>query len=180
MSVYDIPLTRLDGTSASLGDYRGQVLLVVNVASKCGLTPQYAGLTALYDRLESQGFQVLAFPCNDFAGQEPGSAEEIQEFCERNYGVRFPVFSKLHANGEERHPLYQALIAAQPKAQTKEGGTLLDRLSQRGLGPKHETDVLWNFEKFLVARDGQVIARFAPDVTPDDPALVGAIEKALG
>ncbi|MEE3626176.1 glutathione peroxidase [Nitrospirillum sp. BR 11752] len=180
MSLYDIPLTRLNGTPASLAEYRGQALLVVNVASKCGLTPQYTGLSALYDRFEDKGFQVLAFPCNDFAGQEPGSAEEIQTFCERNYGVRFPVFSKVHANGEERHPLYQALIAAQPKAQPKEAGQLLAKLAQHGLGPKNDSDVAWNFEKFLVSRDGQVIARFAPDVEPQDPALVTAIEGALG
>jgi glutathione peroxidase len=179
MSLYDIPLTRLEGQPASLGEYRGQVLLVVNVASKCGLTPQYAGLTALYDQYEGKGFQVLAFPCNDFAGQEPGSPEEIQDFCQRNYGVRFPVFSKLHTNGPERHPLYQALIAAQPKAQAKEGGQLLAKLAQHGLAPKNDSDIAWNFEKFLVGRDGTVIARFAPDVEPRDPALVGAIEHAL-
>ncbi|MDE1149065.1 MAG: glutathione peroxidase [Azospirillaceae bacterium] len=180
MSLYDIPLTRLEGQPASLGDYQGQVLLIVNVASKCGLTPQYAGLTALYDQYEGQGLQVLAFPCNDFAGQEPGTPEEIEEFCQRNYGVRFSVFSKVHANGDERHDLYKALIAAQPKAQPKEGGQLLAKLAQHGLAPKNDSDVAWNFEKFLVGRDGTVIGRFAPDVTPDDPALVGAIEKALG
>lgn len=177
--LYDIPLHRLEGQPATLADYRGQVLLVVNVASECGLTPQYTGLGKLYDQFEAKGLQVLGFPCNDFGAQEPGSAAQIQEFCQRNYGVRFPMFSKIAVNGADRHPLYATLIAAQPAAEQSADGKLAVTLKQHGLMPAHATDVMWNFEKFLIARDGRVIARFAPDIQPEDPALVAAIEAAL-
>lgn len=178
-TLYDIPLNRLDGTPTSLAAYRGQVLLVVNVASKCGLTPQYAALEALYRSHAARGLQVLGFPCNDFAAQEPGSEAEIQSFCETQYDVHFPLYQKVRINSEPRHPLYAALIAAQPKAQPSGSAQLTDTLRQHGLLPGHETDVMWNFEKFLIGRDGRVLGRYAPDVTPDAPALLAAIDAAL-
>lgn len=179
-TLFDIPLHRLEGQDATLGDYRGKVMLIVNVASQCGLTPQYAGLEKLFERYEERGLVVLGFPCNDFGAQEPGDAAEIADFCQRNYGVRFPMFEKVEVNRDARHPLYKELIAAQPQARQADGSTFADKLAQHGLSPKNATDITWNFEKFLVGRDGQVIARFAPDVKPDDPALVAAIEAALG
>lgn len=179
-SLYDIPLQRLNGDAATLGAYQGDVLLIVNVASKCGLTPQYTGLESLYERYRERGLQVLGFPCNDFAAQEPGTETEIQAFCEANYGVRFPMFGKLNINSAPRHPLYAELIAAQQKARPSDNDKLQQTLAKHGLLPNSDGDVMWNFEKFLVARDGRVLARFAPDVTPDDPALIAAIESALG
>lgn len=179
-ALYDIPLTRLDGTPASLAEHSGQVLLVVNVASKCGLTPQYAALESLYQSYRARGMQVLGFPCNDFAGQEPGSEAEIQSFCDTMYDVHFPLYQKVRINSVPRHPLYEALIAARPEAQPSGSTLLINTLREHGLLPKQACDVMWNFEKFLVGRDGQVLARFAPDVAPDAPALLAAIESALG
>jgi glutathione peroxidase len=178
--IKDIPLQRIDGSAATLAEYGGEVLLIVNVASQCGLTPQYEGLEKLHRRLHVRGLQVLGFPCNDFGTQEPGSEAEIASFCSSNYGVSFPMFSKVNANSSPRHPLYAALIAAQTRAQGSGSDKLQQTLAKHGLLPKEPTDVMWNFEKFLVGRDGQVLARFAPDVTPDAPALVAAIESALG
>jgi glutathione peroxidase len=179
-NLFDIPLRRLEGQAATLADYRGKVMLIVNVASQCGLTPQYAGLEKLFEQYEERGLVVLGFPCNDFGAQEPGSEAEIADFCQRNYGVRFPMFEKVEVNREARHPLYRELIAAQPEARQLDGSTFAAKLAQHGLSPKNPAEVMWNFEKFLVGRDGQVLARFAPDVKPDDPALVAAIEAALG
>lgn len=176
-TLYSLPLHALNGEALTLDRYRGQVLLIVNVASKCGLTPQYAALEALFRRYQAQGLQILGFPCNDFLAQEPGSAEEIQSFCSTEYGVSFPLFEKVHINSAPRHPLYTLLIAAQPQAQGS--GTLRERLTQKNLTSANNSDVTWNFEKFLVGRHGQVLARFQPDVTPDDPALIAAIEAAL-
>ncbi len=178
-SLYDIPLTRLDGEPTNLGAYRGQVLLIVNVASKCGLTPQYSGLESLYRRQHERGLQVLGFPCNDFAAQEPGSDAEIQAFCDTSYQVSFPLFGKLRINSAPRHPLYAALIEAIPQARPSGSTTLRSTLAEHKLLPPNASDVTWNFEKFLVGRDGQVLARFDPDVTPEDPALLAAIESAL-
>lgn len=178
-TLYDIPLERLNGQAAKLGDYAGDVLLVVNVASQCGLTPQYEGLEKLHAELGSRGLRVLGFPCNDFGAQEPGTAEEIQNFCQSNYGVQFPMFAKLNVNSAPRHALYTALIAAQPQATPADNDQLHKVLAQHGLLPKNASDVMWNFEKFLIGRDGKVLARFAPDVTPEAPALRAAIEKAL-
>lgn len=173
-----IPLKTIDGKDSSLGDYAGKVLLVVNVASRCGLTPQYEGLEALYRRYADQGFLVLGFPANDFRGQEPGTDEEIATFCTTNYGVDFPMFSKLVATGPDKHPLYATLTAARPEVQGN-GDAFRERLRGLGITPTDAPEVLWNFEKFLVGRDGAVLARFAPDTAPDDPALVAAIEAAL-
>jgi glutathione peroxidase len=154
MTIFDVDIDSLAGGSAEMDRFRGQVVLVVNVASRCGLTPQYAGLQALYDTYASHGFTVLGVPCNQFAGQEPGSAGDIEEFCQVNYGVTFPLTEKVEVNGPGRHPLYRELIG--------EGG-----------------DVQWNFEKFVVAGDGAVAARFSPQVQPQDADVVAVVEKFL-
>jgi glutathione peroxidase len=153
-------LTRLDGTEASLEDYAGQAVLVVNVASKCGFTKQYAGLEALYERYRDRGFTILGFPCNQFGGQEPGSSEEIAEFCSMTFGVTFPMFDKTDVNGPDQHPLFA-------------------RLSEAADAEGEAGEVRWNFEKFLVAPDGQVVGRFRTKVEPEDPALVEAVEAVL-
>ncbi|MCI3949795.1 MAG: glutathione peroxidase [Acidimicrobiales bacterium] len=160
VSLYDVPLTTLSGEPASLADHRGKALLVVNVASKCGLTPQYAGLEALHERYADRGFSVLGFPSNQFMGQEPGTSEEIATFCSTTYGVTFPLFEKTDVNGPERHPLYAELTET-PDADGQAG------------------DVVWNFEKFLVSPEGEVVARFRPQVEPEDPTLVEAVEAQL-
>ena len=178
--VYDVPVSRIDGAPASLGDYAGKVLLVVNVASACGLTPQYEGLEALYERLHGRGLEVLGFPANDFGAQEPGSNDEIATFCRSKFGIAFPMFEKITVKGPHKHELYRRLIAAQPAAADKPGGGFRKALEGYGIKTDDPTEVMWNFEKFLVGRDGQVVARFAPDVTPEDPMLTGAIEAALG
>jgi glutathione peroxidase len=160
VSLYDIPVHTLNGDPSSLGSLAGKTLLVVNVASKCGLTPQYEGLERLHERFAGQGFAVVGFPCNQFGGQEPGTADEIAEFCSATYGVSFPMFEKIEVNGPERHPVYQELTAV-PDASGEAG------------------DIQWNFEKFLVRPDGTVAARFRPRTGPDDPAVVTAIEENL-
>ena len=179
-SLYSIPLRRLDGTAVTLAEHRERVMLIVNVASKCGLTPQYAALQRLHTAYAGRGLAVLGFPCNDFAAQEPGSDAEIATFCDTNYSITFPLFSKVNINSPPRHPLYEQLIAAQPRARASGTDQLTQALGKHGLLPKQPGDVLWNFEKFLIARDGSVRARFAPDVTPEDAALVSEIESALG
>lgn len=173
-----IPLTRLDGAADSLANHAGKVLLVVNVASKCGLTPQYEGLEALYRAHKDQGLEVLGFPANDFGSQEPGSNSEIADFCSVNYGVTFPMFTKADVTGPDKQPLYAALTEAMPN---KQGNPEEWREKLRGYGmtPTEDPEVLWNFEKFLIDRHGQVAARFSPATSPDDMALVGAIEVEL-
>jgi glutathione peroxidase len=178
-ALYEIPVRRIDGSAASLADHKGNVLLVVNVASQCGLTPQYAELEQIYESYRDRGFAVLGFPANEFAGQEPGSNAEIEQFCQTKYSVKFPMFEKIVVKGEKQHPLYRELIAECPSAQQKPNGTLRQTLDQHGLGPKNDTDIMWNFEKFLVNRNGQVVARFAPDITPKDSAITSAIEAEL-
>ncbi|GGC08385.1 glutathione peroxidase [Novosphingobium endophyticum] len=173
-----IPLTRIDGASDSLANHKGNVLLVVNVASKCGLTPQYEGLEELYKEYKGQGFEVLGFPANDFAGQEPGSHDEIMEFCSLNYGVSFPLFAKADVTGEDKQPLYAALTQAKPE-KIGPAEEFRERLKGYGKTPTEDPEVLWNFEKFLIAKDGTVAARFAPGVEPKAPELVGAIEAEL-
>jgi glutathione peroxidase len=160
MALFDVPIHTLSGEESSLAPYKGKALLLVNVASKCGLTPQYEGLERLQETYGDRGFSVLGFPCNQFLGQEPGTAEEIQQFCSTTYGVTFPMFEKIDVNGDDRHPIYGELT----KVEDKDG--------QAG-------DITWNFEKFLVAPDGSVAGRFRPQVEPEDPELVGAIEAAL-
>jgi glutathione peroxidase len=160
MSIYDTDIAALDGVPLDLSTYKGRAVLVVNVASKCGLTPQYRGLEALQEQYGDRGFTVLGVPCNQFAGQEPGSAEEIQTFCSTTYGVTFPLTEKVDVNGDDRHPLYQQLTAVE------------DGAGQAG-------DVTWNFEKFLVAPDGRIVGRFRPQVEPQSPEVVEAIERVL-
>ena len=160
MSLRDISVNTLSGEPSSLGELGDKTLLVVNVASKCGLTPQYTGLEELQEQYGDRGFSVVGFPCNQFGGQEPGSAEEIAEFCSATYGVSFPMFEKIDVNGEQRHPIYSELTAT------------ADADGEAG-------DIQWNFEKFLVGADGSVLARFRPMTTPDAPELVSAIEANL-
>ena len=160
MTLYDNQIAGLDGTPDRLGEHRGNVTMMVNVASKCGLTPQYEGLERVHERYADRGFSVLGFPCNQFLGQEPGSPTEIAEFCSTTYGVTFPMFEKIDVNGDGRHPLY-AQLTGSPDAEGYTG------------------DIRWNFEKFLVGPDGRVIARFAPQVEPEDGAVIEAIEGAL-
>ncbi|MGH8882782.1 MAG: glutathione peroxidase [Stackebrandtia sp.] len=160
MSIHDIKINTLDRSLTSLGQWQGQALLLVNVASRCGLTPQYAELEKLHTRLAPRGFAVLGFPCNQFGGQEPGTPREIADFCSATYGVTFPMFEKLDVNGADRHPLYT-------------------RLTQAADAEGDAGDVQWNFEKFLAAPDGKVVARFRPAMAPDDPRLLAAIEEQL-
>ena len=172
-----IALRRIDGSPTTLSDYGGEVLLIVNVASKCGLTPQYEGLEALYREKHAQGFEVLGFPANNFNGQEPGAEDEIATFCATTYDVTFPMFSKISVKGDDTHPLYRELTLARPAATGE--GRMRERLAAYGIATGDPHEVLWNFEKFLVGRDGKVAARFAPDVTADDPRLRQAIEALL-
>jgi glutathione peroxidase len=176
-ALQQIPLETIDHQPASLGDYAGKVLLVVNTASKCGLTPQYAGLEQLYQRYRDRGLVVLGFPSNDFAGQEPSNNAEIASFCALNYAVDFPLFSKVKVVGPQKHPLYAALITAQPKAPDSEA--FREKLKGFNIAPNPAPEVLWNFEKFLISRNGNAVARFAPDLAPGDARLVGAIEREL-
>jgi glutathione peroxidase len=158
--IYDIPVHTLQGEPSSLGSLKGKAVLVVNVASRCGLTPQYAGLQKLQDRFGASGFSVAGFPCNQFLEQEPGTAEEIAEFCSVNYGVSFPLFEKIEVNGPGRHAIYNELTAV-PDAEGEAG------------------DIQWNFEKFLISPDGKIVGRFRPGVEPEDAGLVAAVEAAL-
>jgi glutathione peroxidase len=178
-AIFKKELKKIDGTPVSLGDYEGRVLLVVNVASKCGFTPQYEALEKLYERFRGRGFEVLGFPSNEFANQEPGTNEEIAQFCETKFGVKFPMFEKITVNGPDRHPLYTELIQAQPN-RTKSSDDKFERtLASHNLMPKTPTDIMWNFEKFLINRRGEVVARFSPDIEPGDPKIVRAIEANL-
>ena len=176
-SVYNIPVNTIKGQSADLQQYAGKVLLIVNVASKCGLTPQYEGLEKLYEQKKSEGLEILGFPANNFLAQEPGSDDEIQQFCSLTYDVSFPLFSKISVAGDDKHPLYQTLIQAQPE-RIGEGPWWKD-LVDYGLTPNPKPEVLWNFEKFLINKQGEVVARFAPDITADDPRLLDAINAEL-
>lgn len=160
MSIYDIPVKTLAGEDSSLGSLAGKTLLVVNVASKCGLTPQYTALEALHERLSGRGFSVVGFPCNQFGGQEPGTSDEIAEFCSATYGVTFPMFEKIEVNGPGRHAIYDKLTSV-PDADGTAG------------------DVQWNFEKFVLRPDGTIAGRFRPQTVPDDPTLLGVIEENL-
>jgi len=157
-SIYDIKLKDIDGKDSSLAAYKGQLLLIVNVASKCGFTKQYTGLEAVYQKYKAKGLTVLGMPCNQFGGQEPGSSDEIKQFCSSKYNVTFPLFEKLEVNGDKRHPLYSALV---------------------GKGSPVVGDIKWNFTKFLVGKDGKILGRFESAITPESPELTAAIEAAL-
>jgi glutathione peroxidase len=177
--LYQVPFRRADGSPTSLAEHEGKVVLIVNVASACGLTPQYEGLEEIYERYRDRGFVVLGFPCNDFGEQEPGTAEEIHTFCTTTYGVKFPVVEKITVAPAKRHPLYRELIAAQPQAQSLPGKDFRATLRGYGVTFEHDEDITWNFEKFLIDRSGRAIARFAPNVPPDDALVTGAIEAQL-
>lgn len=176
-SLYDIPVSKIDGSPATLGEHKGEVMLVVNVASKCGLTPQYEGLEKLHEKYRRKKFTVLGFPANDFAGQEPGSNEEIQGFCKTTYNVQFPLYSKIPVTGPDKHPLYKHLITVKPDTEDRAGMETM--LRGYKIDPTSEPEVVWNFEKFLINRKGEVVRRFAPDTAPDAPKLVEAIEAEL-
>jgi glutathione peroxidase len=173
----DIEFNTMSGDTKTLTDFAGEVVLVVNVASKCGLTPQYEGLQKLYTDKHDEGFTIVGFPANNFGGQEPGTDEEIAEFCATNFSVTFPVMSKISVVGDDQHPLYSALTAAVPTADGNEA--MRERLRGFDMTPNEDPDVVWNFEKFVIAKDGSVAGRFAPATTPDDPALLALIDAEL-
>jgi glutathione peroxidase len=175
--VLSVPVKLADGRETTLDEYRGKVVLVVNVASKCGLTVQYEGLEKLYEDKRERGFEIAAFPANNFKGQEPGTDAEIVEFCTLTYDVKFPIFSKISVKGDDQHPLYKLLTGT--GLPTTGEGPMREKLKERGLVDGRDADVLWNFEKFLIGRNGKIVARFAPDVTADDQRLVQAIDKEL-
>ncbi|MBJ7553561.1 glutathione peroxidase [Marinomonas spartinae] len=174
--ILDLTVKNIQGEDTDLSAYRGKTLLIVNTASKCGLTPQYEGLEALYKKYQDQGFEILGFPANDFAGQEPGTDEEIQQFCSLTYDVSFPMFSKIVVTGDEKHPLYKGLIEAAPETPNRDA--MVTMLAGHNIEATKAPEVVWNFEKFLITKEGKVI-RFSPDVTPDNEALVKAIEADL-
>jgi glutathione peroxidase len=175
----EIPVRTIDGKPSSLNAYAGKVRLVVNVASQCGLTPQYEALEALYRKYKDRGFEILAFPANEFGAQEPGTESEIKSFCSTKYDVTFPLFSKIVVKGDGQHPLYTSLTGAKPEARTAPGSDFRAKLVGYGIQPGAPNEILWNFEKFLVDRKGEVVERFAPDVTPDADLVVSAIEREL-
>ena len=177
-TLQNIPLKTIQGTDSSLQAFAGKAILVVNVASKCGLTKQYEALEQLYETYREKGLVVAGFPSNDFAGQEPGTNQEIAQFCTANFGVKFPMFEKITVTGPSKHPLYAALTTAKPDA-TGDKDSFREGLKKHGLSPNPDPEVLWNFEKFLVGKNGEVLARFAPQLAPNDPAVIAAIESAL-
>ena len=179
-SLEQIPVATVGGEPSSLGAYAGTVRMVVNVASKCGLTPQYEALEALYRKYGGRGFAVLAFPANEFGAQEPGTNDEIKSFCSTKYDVTFPLFAKIVVKGEGQHPLYEELTRQRPEARALPGSDFRAKLAGYGVAPGAPSDILWNFEKFLVDRHGKVVERFAPDVPPDAAIVISAIERELG
>ncbi len=176
--IYEIPVKTIDGEETNLGEYKEKVLLVVNVASKCGLTPQYEGLQKLYDEYHGKGFEILGFPANNFMGQEPGTEEEIKSFCGTNFNVKFPMFSKVSAKGDDQHELYKYLTTNKPETDVNDG-EFEEKLKGYGSTRSEPSEVLWNFEKFLIGKDGEIAARFAPDVTAEDERLIGKIDEEL-
>ncbi len=177
--VSQIEFNLAGGKPTTLSNFGNKVIMVVNVASKCGLTPQYEGLERIYEKYAEKGFVVVGFPANEFAGQEPGTNEEIQKFCTTNYGVKFPVAEKVIVKGEGQHPLFELLTEEKPVATMLQGGKLEEKLREKGLLWGKAGDIMWNFEKFLLDRKGNVVERFAPDITPEDPMVTHAIETAL-
>ncbi len=177
--IYEIPVRRIDGTETTLGEFEGKALLLVNVASKCGLTPQYEGLESLYREYRDQGFEVLGFPANNFLAQEPGTEAEIQDFCQTNYDVSFPLFQKISVKGDDQHPLYGFLTKAKGEADIANGSAFEEKLAGIGQPRANSNDILWNFEKFLIGKDGSVAARIAPDVTVGDQRFVDSLKTEL-
>ena len=179
MNLLNIEFKDAQGETKTLSDYQAKAYLVVNTASRCGLTPQYQALQALYTKYKGQGLEVVAFPANEFLAQEPGTDEEIQNFCQSNFGVDFPVNKKIIVKGEGQHPLYQALTQKKPVAFKKNDGALEEKLRAKGLIDGNDQDIHWNFEKFLLSSTGEIVERFFPDVAPDDSVLVEKIEQVL-
>jgi glutathione peroxidase len=179
MSIYEIPVKTIDGKETTLADYKGKALLIVNVASKCGLTPQYEGLEKVYEQYKEKGLEILGFPANNYLGQEPGTEEEIKDFCSTNYNVQFPLFSKVSTKGDDQHPLYGFLTGAAPQADISNGSAFEEKLAGIGQARVEASDILWNFEKFLIGKDGAVVSRIAPDVTPADERVIEKIESEL-
>lgn len=177
--IYNFTVKRIDGTDINLKSFEGKVLLVVNVASKCGLTPQYEALEKIYNQYRSQGLEVLGFPANEFGEQEPGSNVEIQEFCRMNYNVNFNMFQKIIVKGDGIHPLYDFLINEMPEAISPHGSVFEDKLKNYGIVRSSSNDILWNFEKFLINRHGEIVARFNPDVEPTNSVITDAITSVL-
>ncbi len=178
--IYNMPVNRIDGTETTLAEFEGKTLLLVNVASKCGLTPQYEGIESLYKEYKDQGFEVLGFPANNFLAQEPGTNEEIQDFCQTNYDVTFPLFQKISVKGTDQHPLYAFLTEEKGEADISNGSAFEEKLKGFGQTRENSSDVLWNFEKFLIGKDGTVAARIAPDVPADDERVVAALQAEIG
>jgi glutathione peroxidase len=178
MSIYDIAVNTIDGKETTLADYKGKTLLIVNVASKCGLTPQYEGLQKLYTDYKDKGVEVLGFPANNYLGQEPGTEDEIKDFCATNYSVTFPMFSKVSTKGDDQHALYKYLTETKPDTDVNDGG-LEEKLKGYGSSRSQPSEVLWNFEKFLVNKNGEITARFAPDVAPNDERLLAKLDAEI-
>ena len=177
-NLYNIPVQTINGAETNLSEFKNKVLLIVNVASKCGLTPQYNGLEKLYETYRGKGLDVLGFPANNFMEQEPGTNEEIKDFCSTKYSVEFPLFSKVSVKGDDQHPLYKYLTETKPETDVN-GGEMEANLKGYGHTRSTPGEVLWNFEKFLIAKNGEVVARFAPDTTPEDPELIERVEQEL-
>lgn len=180
-ALFSIPFRRADKTETTLAEFRGRVLLLVNTASECGLTPQYDGLEKIHERFGPKGFSVLGFPANEFGAQEPGSDTQIQEFCRTQFGIKFPVFAKLAVKGPSQHPLYAHLTRQFPEPSTKGSAlkNIIRKVVHSGSYTGDAGEITWNFEKFLISRAGEIVARFPPDVKPEDPWILGAIEAEL-
>ncbi len=178
-NIYDFAVKKIDGKDSKLQDYKGKVLLVVNVASECGLTPQYEALEKIYEKYHNKGFEILAFPANEFGAQEPGTNGQIHDFCVSKFGVKFPMFEKIVVKGEGQHPLYTFLTNEKPDARLVDGDKFELDLKNYGFSRADKKDILWNFEKFLIGKNGEVIERFSPDMTPDNNIITQAIEAQL-
>lgn len=176
---HQFTMNKINGQSIGLDQYKGKVLLVVNVASECGLTPQYETLEKIYEKYNKNNFEVLGFPANEFGAQEPGSNAAIHDFCTSKFGIKFPMFEKIVVKGEGQHALYQFLINAQPEAKLVNGNSFEEKLKTYGITRANKTDILWNFEKFLINKNGEVVQRFAPDVEPNDPIITSAIDQLI-
>ena len=178
-NIFDFKVSDILGKDLTLEQYKGKVLLIVNTASECGLTPQYETLEALYEQYRAKGLEVLGFPANEFGAQEPGTNAEIKDFCQMKFGIKFPMFAKIVVKGEGQHPLYRFLTDTQPETTKNPQSTFEQQLKEYGEVRQNPKDILWNFEKFLIGRDGKIVGRFSPEMNPKDPILLQAIEKAL-
>lgn len=177
--ILEIEVKKISGQKTSLNEFKGKVMMVVNVASECGLTPQYEQLEKMYQKYKDQGLVILGFPANEFGAQEPGTNSQIQDFCQSKFGVQFPLFEKIVVKGEAIHPLYKELIDLKPSAIKSEDGNLKKVLIQHNLLSGTEKEIMWNFEKFIINRQGEVVERFAPDIAPDNSRIIECLEKEL-